>query len=260
MIMKFLDFRNLGKKSRNVLLITVCCGVLLASCSQNAERDAICDRANRWNLASSSMAEISSSIAATSPGRLQDVFTEVVATLSIMGEVAPTKIKLSIEKLRDAYISLATALEDLGWYGALIEKDPAAMSAAVRLASDELTRAQSDLVEYIDVECSVLIKSPADQFLSTGTTLPDPVIQDDSKELPDTGFDNDASVLEAFGYVVAERFDVAITQTQASCVGKLLSDNAVYDDSKLNSTYYDLLQKIFDACAVDVDIDKFFES
>ena len=258
--MKILSCKNFTKQFRNALLITACYGVLLTSCSQNAQRDAICDRANRWNLASSSVAEISSSIATTSPGRLQDVFTEVVATLSIMSEVAPTSIKPSIEKLRDTYIALATALEDLGWQGALIEKDSAATSAAVRLASDELNRAESDLVEYIDVECSVLIKSPADQFLSTGTTLPDPVIQDDSKELPAVGFDNDVSVLKAFGYVVAERFDVAITETQAICVGQSLVDNAVYDDSKLDNTYYDLLQIIFDECLVNIDINKFLES
>ena len=240
--------------------MTVCSGVLLMSCSQNAERDAICDRANRWNLASSSIAEISSTLATTSPGRLQDVFTEVVATLTIMSEVAPTSIKPSIEKLRDSYISLVTALEDLGWYGSLIEKDSAATSAAVRLASDELSRAENDLVRYIDVECSVLIKSPADQLLSTGTTLPDPVIQDDSQELPAVGFDNDASVLQAFGYVVAERFDIAITGTQATCVGNSLVDNAIYDDSKLDNTYYELLQIIFDKCLVNVDINKFLES
>ena len=67
-------------------------------------------------------------------------------------------------------------------------------------------------------------------------------------------------MLKAFGYVVAERFDVAITQTQAICVGQSLVDNAVYDDSKLNNTYYDLLQIIFDECSVNININKFLES
>lgn len=245
------------RKVRNpsvVAILAICCLILLVSCARNAERDAICSRAARWNAASTAVSEIISIIPITSPGRLQDVFTEVVATLTTLNDVAPTTIKPSIEQLLETYDTLATALRDLNWQGGLLEKDALATSAAVRLSSSELELAQTNLGDYISMECNLLINNVINRLPDVGTTLPDPIIQDETKELPNSGFDNDASMLRAFGFVVAERFGVAITDQQAACVGTALVDLATSSNDQLDATYLEILQKTFDQCLVKIDV------
>lgn len=235
-------------------ILAIGCLILLVSCARYAERDAVCSRAARWNAASTAVSEIISSIQITSPGRLQDVFTEVVATLTTLNDVAPTTIKPSIEKLLETYDSLATALRDLNWQGGLLEKDALATSAAVRLSSSEIELAQTNLGDYISTECNLLINNVINRLPDVGTTLPDPIIQDETKELPNSGFDNDASMLRAFGFVVAERFGVAITDQQAACVGTVLVDLATSSNDQVDATYWEILQKIFDQCLVKIDV------
>ena len=235
-------------------LLAICCLILLVSCARYAERDAVCSRAARWNAASTSVAEIISSIQITSPGRLQDVFTEVVATLTTLKDVAPTTIKPSIEKLLETYDSFATALRDLNWQGGLFENDALATKAAERLASSEIQSAQTNLGDYMSTECNLLINNVINRLPNVGTTLPDPIIQDETKELPNSGFDNDESVLRAFGFVVAERFGVAITDQQATCVGTALVDLATSSNDQVDATYFEILQITFDQCLVKIDV------
>ena len=235
-------------------MAAICCLLLLVSCARYAERDAVCLRAARWNAASTAVAEITSSIQITSPGRLQDVFTEVVATLTTLRDVAPTTIKPSIENLLETYDSLASALRDLNWQGKLLEKDALATSAAERLASSEIESAQTDLGDYISTECNLLINNVINRLPDVGTTLPDPIIQDEANELPNSGFDNDESVLRAFGFVVAERFGVAITDQQAACIGTVLVDLATSSSDQVDATYFEILQETFDQCLVKIDV------
>ena len=96
-----------------------------------------------------------------------------------MAEVAPIQILDSVEKLEETYRSFSTALEAIDWQGGMIAKDAAATSATVRLASDEIERAQTDLGDFIDDECQVEIENVINKLPNVGTTLPDPVIQAD---------------------------------------------------------------------------------
>ena len=83
-------------------LLAILFAVLTTSCSQSADTDAVCDSADRWNSASTGFAEISSDLESTSPGRLREVFSELVSTLSSMSEFAPPRIYVSIAKLAEA--------------------------------------------------------------------------------------------------------------------------------------------------------------
>lgn len=231
--------------------------VLATSCAQNAETDAVCDLADRWNLASTAFAEISSDLETTSPGRLREVFSEVVLTLGTLAEVAPIQLSESINKLAETFESFSAALETLDWQGGMIAKDAAATSAAVRLASDEIERAQATLGEFIDTECQVEIANVINKIPNVGTTLPDPVLQDETKELPDVSFDNDQSVVASFGFLVTERFGVAITNEQALCIGASLMNKNVTNNSQLDKNYWNLLQLAFDECLVAINVAEF---
>jgi len=233
--------------------------IFTASCSQSAETDAVCDSADRWNAASTGFAEISSDLETTSPGRLREVFSELVSTLSTMSEFAPPRIYVSIAQLAETYESFASALEAIGWQGGMIAKDAAATSAAVRLASNEIELAQTDLGEFIDTECQVEIENVINKLPSVGTTLPDPLVQDETQELPDVSSDNAQSVAASFGFLVVERFGVAITNEQALCIGTALISKNLINNSQLDASYWNMVQQTFDECLVSINVAEFLQ-
>ena len=228
--------------------------VFTASCSQSADTDAVCDSAERWNEASTGFAEISSDFETTSPGRLREVFSELVSTLSSMSEFAPPRIYVSIAQLAETYESFASALEAIDWQGGMIAKDASATSAAVRLTSDEIEQAQTDLGDFIDTECQVEIKNVIIKLPSVGTTLPDPLVQDETQELPDVSADNEQSVAASFGFLVVERFGVAITNEQALCIGTALISKNIINNSQLDANYWNMVQQTFDECLVSINV------
>jgi len=234
--------------------IAILFALFTASCSQSADTDAVCDSADRWNSASTGFAEISSDFDTTSPGRLREVFSELVSTLSTMSEFAPPRIYVSIAKLAETYESFASALEAIDWQGGMIAKDAAATSAAVRLSSNEIELAQADLGEFIDTECQVEIKNVINKLPSVGTTLPDPLVQDENLELPDVSADNEQSVAASFGFLVVERFGVAITNEQALCIGTALISKNIINNSQLDANYWNMVQQTFDECLVSINV------
>ncbi|MFM8852108.1 MAG: hypothetical protein ACKOGL_02780, partial [Acidimicrobiaceae bacterium] len=97
-------------------------------------------------------------------------------------------------------------------------------------------------------------ENAVNQFPKVGSTLPDPVIIGDDETNLDASADNQDSVTRAFGYVVVERFGVAITDNQASCVGDALLGATSADSSTVDLTYWEMLQEIFNTCEVKVDV------
>jgi hypothetical protein len=251
---KLSNQKTFSRWSIAILLI-----IFTASCSQSADTDAVCDSADRWNAASTGFAEISSDLETTSPGRLREVFSELVSTLSTMSEFAPPRIYVSIAQLAETYESFASALEAIDWQGGMIAKDAAATSAAVRLASNEIELAQTDLGEFIDTECQVEIENVINKLPSVGTTLPDPLVQDETQELPDVSSDNAQSVATSFGFLVVERFGVAITNEQAFCIGTALISKNLINNSQLDASYWNMVQQTFDECLVSINVAEFLQ-
>ncbi len=251
---------NLIKRSKKSFCsVSISLVILISSCSQNAQTDAVCDLADKWNLASKGFADVSSDFDTTSPGRLRDVFSDLLSTLREIAEVAPIPILESVEKLEDTYISFSAALEAIDWQSGMIAKDAAATSAAVRLASDEIERAQSNLGDFIDDECQVEIENVINKLPNVGSTLPDPVIQDETKELPDVSQDNNQSVVSSFGFLVVERFGVAITNEQALCIGEGLFSKNITNSPQLDANYWNLLQTVFDECLVSINVAEYLQ-
>ncbi|MFM8503665.1 MAG: hypothetical protein ACKOBB_01305, partial [Acidimicrobiaceae bacterium] len=140
------------------------------------------------------------------------------------------------------------------WDGSAASRDAAVTSTGVRLASDEIQSAQTNFAKFISDNCSLEIENAVNQFPNVGSTLPDPVIIGDDETNLDAGADNEESVARAFGYVVVERFGVAITDDQASCVGDALLGATSADSSTVDLTYWEMLQEIFDTCEVKIDV------
>ena len=239
--------------------MTLCCASLV-SCGQNAETESLCLLSARWNAASTQVATILTDLETAPKGQIRVTMSEAVATLIALNDVAPREIKNEVELLLNVYGSLSDALEAINWEGSASQQDAAVTSSGVRLASEEIQKSQTDLASFIVDNCSVSIDNPVNQFPKVGTTLPSPVIQEDDAPEPPASFDNEETIARAFGYVVVERFGVAITDDQANCVGTELLASTSSDASAIDLTYWQMLQSIFNLCDVQIDVTKALEN
>ena len=234
--------------------LAACCLFTFAGCATDADSTAMCQQADRWNSVSTQIALALDEIETLESGRLREVFDQVLQTLILLNQSSPREIRADSELLLNTYGALSDALERIDWRGDLAEKDSAVTSAGVRLSSDSNQQAQANLAEFFENDCSTTIEKAVNKFPNVGTTLPDPIIQDENVEPPLAGADNETSVVRAFGYVVVERFGVAITDDQAVCVGENLLKNNSGDPLVIDSNYWILLQEIFNQCEINVDI------
>jgi hypothetical protein len=226
----------------------------LLACGQSAETKSVCQLSNRWNQSSAEVATVLSDLGSLPSGQIRDTMQEVVLLLQEFNEVAPREIRDDVELLLNTYGALSDALEAIDWDGSAASRDAAVTSTGVRLASDEIQRAQTNFAGYISDNCSVEIGNAVNQFPNVGSTLPDPVIVGDDETNLDATADNEDSVARAFGYVVVERFGVAITDEQASCVGNALLGATSGDSSVVDLTYWEMLQEIFNNCEINIDV------
>lgn len=254
----FFQRLKLKNVKTNFLLVTVFV-IFITGCSSQNNAAAICANARSWNTSSSEVAQVLENMTTTNAGKIQDVFENVVAVLIEINSDSPRELKTDTEALLNTYGALSDALQQLDFDGKVAEKDAGVTSAGVRLASNEVVNAQANLANYISEKCDLDISNAINQFPNVGTTLPDPLIQDDQTELPPVGYDDENSVVRAFGYVVVERFGLAITDDQAVCVGQSLLEANASDSKIVDQTYWELLQSIFDSCEVNVDVAKALE-
>jgi hypothetical protein len=246
------------KSKRNLRSIFLVLGVFgalgLVACGQSAETRSVCQLSVRWNQASADIATVLSDLESLPSGQIRDTMLEVVLNLEAFNEVAPRDIKNEVELLLNTYGALSDALEAIDWDGSAASQDAAVTSTGVRLASDEIQNAQTDFAKFISDNCSLEIENAVNQFPNVGSTLPDPVILGDDEANLDASADNEDSVKRAFGYVVVERFGVAITDEQASCVGTALLATTSANAAIVDLTYWQMLQEIFVTCEVNIDV------
>ena len=75
--------------------------------------------------------------------------------------------------------------------------------------------------------------------------------------MPDTTQDNYQSVVSSFGFLVVERFGVAITNEQALCIGTSLIAKNITNSPQLDANYWSLVQIAFDECLINIDVADF---
>lgn len=246
--------------AKNLVIVGICFSLVVLGCGQDAGTQSLCQLSTRWNLASSAMAQTLAELESQPANQIREAMTETVETLVALNEVAPREIKSDVEMLLNTYGALSDALESLNWQGSLSRRDSAVESAAVRMASDEIQQAQANLSNFVGEKCSVTIENAINQFPNVGTTLPDPIIADEKSPEPLSEEDSEEKIARAFGFVAVERFGVAITDEQAICVGDALIAATSMNPNIVDSTYWTLLQTIFDSCDIRINIAEALES
>ena len=95
---------------------------------------------------------------------------------------------------------------------------------------------------------------PIEQFQGSATTLPNPTIADENAPDPTTGFDNDDSIASSYGYFVAGQYNLAITNEQAICIGRVFNEQAILDPRAADNAYTQFVSSTLVACGVEANI------
>ncbi|MHB1130094.1 MAG: hypothetical protein ACYC06_08620 [Ilumatobacteraceae bacterium] len=226
----------------------------LGACSSIAERAALCDRSIGLENEFSAVSLTLDDIAIATPLQLTNTFAVTVSTLTTLFDLGPSSLRSDLGVLLDVYESLAASIEATGWNGQVAVSDPVVIKVRAQLISNEVVEARNAVRSYTIKNCSAELIGSSEVFQGTPTTLPNPVIPNDNAPDPETGFDKEDTIASSYGYFIAERYNLAITNEQAICIGLAVADQALSDLQKADEAYTEFVAATFAKCGVEANI------
>ena len=195
-------------------------------------------------------------LATATPSQIENTQLVVGASISSLIDLGPTELKGDFAAINDTYDTLALALADVGFDGAVALSDSAVDQALQNFSNDKFVTAHANILEFVAANCELNLQPGINKLNAPNTTLPNPVLSADNAPDPTTGFDNDDSVDAAYGYYVAQQYRLAITNEQALCLGRALTSSALKDLSQSESGYVQLVNDSLKLCGVDAVVAK----
>ncbi len=181
---------------------------------------------------------------------LQSSLAVLLDTLGVMLEIPPREARTDLEIVERAYREVSLALRNVYWDLSLAANDANVQNALANLSRSDNIRALDDLKDLIEKLCATALSAEAPLFPGDATTLPgpDPVVEplDEYEYL----FDDEPSAMASYGYLIASSRSVALTPTEAVCVGRTVTDvsqAAVFDDEQFEK----VVEAAFGRCGVN---------
>ena len=227
---------------------------ILAGCTSNIDRAALCDRSVGLENELATVNQMLDDIVNSSPLQLSNTFEITLATLTTLGDLGPSSLRSDFDVLLQVYELLATAIEATGWNGEVAMEDPGVRKARTRLVASDVIGARESVHTYVRKNCSERDVNNGEEFQGTPTTLPNPDIPADNAPDPTTGFDNENTITSSYGYYVAEQYNLAVTNDQAICIGRALTEQAQLDLRSVDSAYIEFVSATLAKCGVEADI------
>lgn len=226
----------------------------VSACGSNAERTAVCDRSLGLEYEFAAINQTLDDIARASAQQLANTFAVTLATLTTLFDLGPSSIRSDFDLLLDVYTSLAASIEATGWSGEVAVSDPVVIKARAELVSNDVVEARDAVRSYAVKNCSVELGGDIGRFQGTATTLPNPAVPDENAPDPNTGFDNENTIASSYGYFVAEQFNLAITNEQAICIGRAITDQAQLDLQAVDNAYTEFVSATLVKCGVEATL------
>lgn len=234
-------------------LLTVL-ALILGGCSSGAERAAVCERSLGLQNELAAVAQTLDDIADASPQQLANTFAVTIATLTTLSDLGPSSLRSDFGVLLGVYETLAASIEATGWNGAVAVSDRIVIEARAQLISNDAFEARNSIRSYAIKNCSTELGADIEKFQGIPTTLPNPVVPDENAPDPTTGFDKDDSIASSYGYYVAEQYNLAVTNEQAICIGRILMEQATMDLQQVDDSYTEFISATLTKCGVEANI------
>lgn len=163
------------------------------------------------------------------------LFVSLIERLTLMREAAPRTMRGDIGTLLAAYGQLAVAYEAVDWDAQVAVADTSVAAARALLTEESVFAARESFVAFVASECASELDPVQLGELLVPTTLPLPSFSEEpAADAPDT---DEEDVLLAVGFLVAERYGIAVTAQEAQCLGELVATTDVLDRADENQSH-----------------------
>ena len=187
-------------------------------------------------------------LAATEASVLESSMTVLIDTISALLDGAPPEIEGSLTTLDRAYREARLALVNVDFDGKIAVNDTATNNSLSNLRRADVIRASDRLETFVEERCRTKIESPVPPALGDGATLPTPIqTPEDSDEYPYVVEDEPSSLM-AYGYLLVSGREVTLTDNEAECVGRTVSEAAQSISSPDDSTLDALVTRALSKC------------
>ena len=187
-------------------------------------------------------------LAATEASVLESSMTVLIDTISALLDGAPPEIEGSLTTLDRAYREVRLALVNVDFDGKIAVNDTATNNSLSNLRRADVIRASDRLETFVEERCRTKIESPVPPALGDGATLPTPIqTPEESDEYPYV-VEDEPSSLTAYGFLLVSGREVTLTDTEAECVGRTVSEAAQAISSPDDSTLDALVTRALSNC------------
>jgi len=225
--------------------------VSLAACGEESTDDA-CIQGPLFASARSRAERAIVELDRTTTIELEEAVLGITDQVSVLREVSPRSLRDPLGVVLAAYGQLVVALDSVGWDPGVASSDPRVATARSAFAEESVSRALTNVEDFLTERCNQVRGEVDANFALTGTSLPLPEI---SEEPSTDALEDDslsASEWEALGFAVAETYGIAVTKDEAPCIARRLGSafasgsDADFDDVR----YFELIVSAFDVCGV----------
>lgn len=208
----------------------------------------------RLKSARSSLAHLAATteqLSTVSAGDARDAFEAGIAELDSLSELSPAGTNDEIDTVRNAYRTIAMELIKLNWDTATYVSSSAAEAQLGLVTGNSVNQA----IARIGVDSSERCKFDIDFMAETAdtlVTLPQPPVPDISQpDLTIEPVEGDSATI-ALGLVIADRYELAVTDSEALCLGTAF--NATPETGLLGETEIEVFyRQIFEFCGIEIN-------
>lgn len=188
----------------------------------------------------------------TSSVELQESVSAIVDQVQLLREVSPRSLREPLGVLLAAYGQLVIAFNSAAWNPEVAMSVPAVAAARAAFAETSVSTAAEAVEDFFAVQCETALSGSNPLFASSGTTLPLPVPGEEPRLDASEDAQATSSELQSFGFVLGERYGVALVAEEAECIARQLA-TAFRDSTDVDVTdvqYFALVVDTFVSCGV----------
>ena len=200
--------------------------ILLSACAPLDTTEQVCRLMPELDSSTVALNRAFDDLAATEESVLESSMNVLIDTISSLLDGAPTEIEGSLTTLDRAYREVWLALMNVGFDGKIAVNDVATSNALASLRRSDVIRASEKLESFVERQCRTKFDSPIPPAQGDGATLPTPIqTPEEADEYPFV-VEDEPSSLAAYGYLLITARDIILTNDEAICVGRFVSDAA----------------------------------
>ena len=196
------------------------------------------------------MATNTGDLSTISASDARDSYEAGISEMDVLVGIAPTSIEPSLTAILSAYKTVQLELTSLNWDTIEYLSTAAAKSQMETIAGQDVAQAIAKVGVDASSRCKFDLEFNA-ETADTLVTLPQPAVPDVSQpDITVEPTEGDSAVI-AIGIVIADRYDVSLSDSQALCAGTRFNSATVdgnMDETDLDNFYRDILT----GCGVSV--------